>query len=332
MRAPLSWIRDFTPIEADARAIAEALDHLGLEVEGVEEPGRELGGVVVARILAVRPHPNADRARLADIDYGLGQITVVCGAPNIEPGMVVAYAPTGATLPGGITLEAKEIRGIVSEGMLCSPTELGLGEDHSGILALPDDSDLGLDVREALDLDDVVFDLSITPNRPDAMSIVGIARELAAHFSLPFTVPEPVVSESGAPTADQVTVVVDAPDRCPRYVARVATVTMGESPAWMARRLTLAGMRPISNVVDVTNYVLLERNQPLHAFDLDRLGGRGIRVRLATEASVSPRSTGSSARSPPRTSSSVTRTTDRRPSPGSWVGATPRCPRRRRRC
>ena len=282
MRAPLSWIRDFTPIEADARDVAEALDHLGLEVEGIEEPGRELGGVVVARILDVRPHPNADRARLADIDYGLGRITVVCGAPNIVAGMVVAYAPTGATLPGGITLEAKDIRGIVSEGMLCSPTELGLGDDHSGILALPEDTDLGLDVREALELDDVVFDLSITPNRPDAMSIVGIARELAAQLSLPFEVPTPQVVESGAATGDQVSVVVDAPDRCPRYVARVAEVTMGESPAWMARRLTLAGMRPISNVVDVTNYVLLERNQPLHAFDLDRLGGKGIRVRLAT--------------------------------------------------
>ncbi len=283
MRAPLSWIRDFTPVEADARDVAEALDHLGLEVEGIEEPGRELGGVVVARILDVRAHPNADRARLADIDYGIGRITVVCGAPNIVAGMVVAYAPTGATLPGGITLEAKDIRGIVSEGMLCSPTELGLGDDHSGILALPEDTDLGLDVREALELDDVVFDLSITPNRPDAMSIVGIARELAAHFSLPFEVPTPQVVESGAATGDQVSVVVDAPDRCPRYVARVATVTMGESPAWMARRLTLAGMRPISNVVDVTNYVLLERNQPLHAFDLDRLGGKGIRVRLATD-------------------------------------------------
>jgi phenylalanyl-tRNA synthetase beta chain len=281
MRAPLSWIRDFTPVVADAAAVAEALDHLGLEVEAIEEPGRELGGVVVARILDVRPHPNADRARLADIDFGLGEVTVVCGAPNIVPGMVVAYAPTGATLPGGITLEAKDIRGIVSEGMLCSPTELGLGDDHSGILALPDDTELGLDVREALALDDVVFDLSITPNRPDAMSIVGISRELAAHFSLPFAVPTPSVTETGAPTGDQVSVVVDAPERCPRYVARVATVTMGESPAWLARRLTLAGMRPISNVVDITNYVLLERNQPLHAFDLDHLGGRGIHVRLA---------------------------------------------------
>ncbi|MGZ8752790.1 MAG: phenylalanine--tRNA ligase subunit beta [Acidimicrobiia bacterium] len=282
MRAPLSWIRDFTPVEADAREVAEALDHLGLEVEAIEEPGRQLGGVVVARILDVRPHPNADRARLADIDYGLGEITVVCGAPNIVPGMVVAYAPTGATLPGGITLEAKDIRGIVSEGMLCSPTELGLGEDHSGILALPADTELGLDVREALALDDVVFDLAITPNRPDAMSIVGLARELAAQFQLPFDVPTPSVAEAGPLTGEQVSVVVDAPDRCLRYVARVATVTMGESPAWMARRLTLAGMRPISNVVDDTNYVLLERNQPLHAFDLGRLGGRGIRVRLAS--------------------------------------------------
>jgi phenylalanyl-tRNA synthetase beta chain len=166
--------------------------------------------------------------------------------------------------------------------MLCSPRELGLGDDHGGILELPADAPLGTDVREVLGLDDVVFDLSITPNRPDAMGIVGVARELAAHFGLPFTVdehePGPIFEEiAGA------RVVVEAPDRCPRFVAVAAHVTMGESPEWMKRRLTLAGMRPISNVVDVTNYVMLERCRPLHAFDLGRLAGRGIVVRLARE-------------------------------------------------
>ena len=163
--------------------------------------------------------------------------------------------------------------------MLCSARELGLGDDHDGILELPADAPLGTDVREVLGLDDVVFDLSITPNRPDAMGIIGVARDLAAHFSLPLTFrPRP---GSVVDSLDGATVVVEAPDRCPRFVAMVANVTMGESPDWMKRRLMLAGMRPISNVVDVTNYVMLERCRPLHAFDLGRLAGRGIVVRLA---------------------------------------------------
>lgn len=281
MRAPLSWIRDFTPVDADPAAIAEALDNLGLEVEAIEAPGREITGVTAAKALEVTKHPNADKLSLVEVDTGSGTTTVVCGAPNVVAGMVVPYAPAGATLPGGFTLERRKIRGIVSDGMLCSPQELGLGDDHSGILGLDADTELGTDIRDVLGLNDIVFDLAITPNRPDAMSMVGVARELAAHFGLPLLVPEPVVEESGAPTASDITVVVEAPDRCPRFTARRIAVTMGESPAWLARRLTLAGMRPISNVVDVTNYVLLERGQPLHAFDLERLPGPGVLVRLA---------------------------------------------------
>jgi len=280
MRAPLAWIRDFTPVERPVSEITDALNQLGLEVEGIDEPGREIGGVVVARILEVLPHPDADRIRLADVDAGNGPVRVVCGAPNIEADMLVPFAPVGAHLPGDFEIERRKIRGQVSEGMLCSARELGLGDDHEGILELPADAALGTDVREVLGLDDVVFDLAITPNRPDAMGIIGVARELAAHFSLPLDVPSPdpgpVVTE-----LDGATVEVDATDRCPRFVAMVANVTMGESPDWMKRRLTLAGMRPISNVVDVTNYVMLERCRPLHAFDLARLAGRGIVVRLA---------------------------------------------------
>jgi phenylalanyl-tRNA synthetase beta chain len=280
MRAPLAWIRDFTPVEAGVDDIANALNQLGLEVEGIDEPGREIGGVVVARILDVLPHPDADRIRLADVDAGDGPVRVVCGAPNIETGMLVPFARVGAYLPGDFKIERRKIRGQVSEGMLCSPRELGLGDDHDGILQLPADAALGTDVREVLGLDDVVFDLAITPNRPDAMGIIGVARELAAHFALPFDASAPDAGPTVA-ELDGATVVVDAPDRCPRFVAMVANVTMGESPDWMKRRLTLAGMRPISNVVDVTNYVMLERCRPLHAFDLARLAGRGIVVRLA---------------------------------------------------
>ena len=280
MRAPLAWIRDFTPIEAPVADIADALNQLGLDVEGIDEPGREIGGVVVARILEVMPHPDADRIRLADVDAGDGPVRVVCGAPNIEAGMRVPFARVGAHLPGDFEIERRKIRGQVSEGMLCSARELGLGDDHDGILELPADAPLGTDVREILGLDDVVFDLSITPNRPDAMGIIGVARDLAAHFSLPLDIPVPDPG-SVVDTIAGATVVVEAPDRCPRFVAMVANVTMGESPDWMKRRLTLAGMRPISNVVDVTNYVMLERCRPLHAFDLGRLAGRGIVVRLA---------------------------------------------------
>ncbi len=283
MRAPLSWIREFTPLDASAVEIADALNQLGLEVDEIDAPGAEINGVIAARILAVVPHPDADKIRLADITYGDGkELRVVCGAPNIEAGMVVPFATVGARLPGDFVITKRKIRGVVSEGMLCSSRELGLGDDHAGILTLPDDAELGLDVREVLGLHDVVFDLSITPNRPDAMGIIGVARDLAAHFGLPFAVPE---FDAGTivDTIDDVGVVVESTERCPRFVARVATVTMGESPEWLQQRLRLAGMRPISNVVDVTNYVMLERCRPLHAFDLSRLAGRGVVVRLANE-------------------------------------------------
>lgn len=281
MRAPLSWIRDFAPIEGSTSEIADALNAIGLVVEGIHEPGREIGGVIVAKVLAVTDHPDADKLTLVDVDNGANEVRVVCGARNLKAGDVVPYAPPGATLPGGMKLERRKIRGQVSEGMLCSERELGLGEDHGGIMHLPVSTPLGADVRAVLGLDDVVFDLEITPNRPDAMSIMGVARDLAAACRVSMKVPEPAATGDERQVGELASIVVAAPDRCPRYVGRVASVTVGPSPDWMARRLTLAGMRPISNVVDVTNYVLLERGQPLHAFDLDLLGEGGVLVRLA---------------------------------------------------
>ncbi len=281
MRAPLSWIRDFTPAEAPVDDLVAALNQLGLEVESVEEPGRFVRDVVAARVLDVASHPNADRLTLVSVDSGSGETRVVCGARNVATGDIVPLAPAGAEIPG-MKLERKKIRGVESDGMLLSPRELGLGADHEGIVHLDDSVAPGSDVREVLGLDDVVFELDLTPNRPDAMCIVGVARELAAHFGWPLTVPEPdVPTDDGVPS--EITVGIDAPERCPRYLGWMARVTMGESPAWMAQRLVKAGMRPISNVVDVSNYVLLERNQPLHAFDLGKLGSRGIRVRLAAD-------------------------------------------------
>ena len=287
MRAPLSWIREFTPVTAPVPELVTALNQLGLEVDGVEQPGEEITGVLAARVLDVVKHPNADKLSLVDVDFGAGTTRVVCGATNLVVDMVVPFAPSGATLPGGFTLERRKIRGEVSDGMLCSARELGLGDDHAGIMALDATAELGHDVREVLGLDDVIFDLAITPNRPDAMCIVGVARELAAYFRLDLDVPEPQVAteapHEGQAVANDITVAIEASERCPRYLGRVARVTMGSSPAWMAQRLMKAGMRSISNVVDVTNYVLLERNQPLHAFDLSRLAGRGIVVRVANE-------------------------------------------------
>src|SRR5262252_8116880 len=234
MLAPLSWIRDFTPVDASTDKLVAALNQVGLEVEGVEEPGRDVRGVVAARVLDVVKHPNADKLTLVDVDFGNGSTRVVCGAQNVAAGDVVPFAPAGAHLPEpfGI-LERRKIRGVESDGMLLAPDELGLGDDHEGIVHLDGTTLPGADVRELLGLDDVIFDLAITPTRPDAMCIVGVARELAAHFGLPLDVPEPAApTDSGVPSA--ITVRVEAPDRCPRYLGRVARVTTGASPAWMA--------------------------------------------------------------------------------------------------
>jgi phenylalanyl-tRNA synthetase beta chain len=282
VKAPLSWLRDFAPIEGKPLELADRLNGIGLIVEGISAPGRDVAGVRTVKVLAVEKHPDADRLALVDVDPGDGNaVRVVCGASNYVVGDVVPWAPPGAELPGGFKLERRRIRGQVSEGMLCAPDELGLSDDHSGIMILPPDTAVGEDLRTVLSLDDVVFDLEITPNRPDAMSIAGVARDLAAALGLPFALPEPAAP--GVVDLAPATLVVEASDRCPRYVARTGRVAVAPSPGWMAQRLTKAGMRPISNVVDVTNYVMLERGQPLHAFDLNLLGGRGIVVRMAGE-------------------------------------------------
>ncbi len=280
MRAPLSWIREFAPIEGDPATLAAALSSLGLVVESVQVVGEGLDEVIAARVLATSAHPRADRVQLVDVDAGDGSpIRVVCGAFNFGPGDLVPLARPGTRLPGGMEIGRRKVRGEWSDGMLCSAAELALGDDHTGILVLPPEAPLGAPLTEALGVGtDVVFGLDVTPNRPDALSVTGVARDLAARLGVPFTIPAPPPLPDGEPV--KATVAVEADDLCPRFTATVLEgAVVGASPSWMATRLTLAGMRPINNVVDVSNYVMLELGQPNHPYDLDRLGGGGLLVR-----------------------------------------------------
>ncbi len=269
-------------MEGDVAQLAAVLSSLGLVVDGVERVGEGLDDVVVARVLATRPHRGADQVQLVDVDAGDGTpLQVVCGAFNFGPGDLVPLAPVGARLPGGMQIGRRKVRGEWSNGMLCSAAELGLSADVAGILVLPADvAQPATPLPEALGIrPDVVFDLDVTPNRPDAMSVAGVARDLAARLRVPFALPDPpAVGGSGATAS----VTVEALDLCPRFTATVVEgVSVGPSPGWLAARLTMAGMRPINTVVDISNYVMLELGQPNHPYDLDVLPGRGLVVRRA---------------------------------------------------
>jgi phenylalanyl-tRNA synthetase beta chain len=283
MRVPLSWLKDFAPIEAETPAQINALNELGLVVDGVTEIEAVDEGIVVARVLETRAHPDADKVQLVDVDAGGDSLQIVCGAFNFGPGDLVPLARAGAALPGGPGIERRQVRGQWSEGMLCSAAELALSDDHSGIMVLAVDAEPGVPLRKALAMEpDVVFELDVTPNRPDAMSVAGVARDLAAKLGVPFSLPEVPALPSGESPAS---VTVRAKDLCPRFTGIVLEdVSVGPSPAWLARRLTLAGMRPINNVVDVSNYVMLELGQPNHPYDLARLPGRGLLVRKGKKA------------------------------------------------
>lgn len=288
MRIPLSWLRDFAPFDAPVDDLAGHLSDLGLAVEGIERVGAGLGDILVARVVATRAHPRADRVQLVDVDAGDGQVLqVVCGAFNFGPGDRVPLAPAGARLPGGLEIGRRRVRGEWSDGMLCSGKELGVSDDHEGILVLPQGLLPGSPFTEAMGITpDVVFDLDVTPNRPDALSVLGVARDLAARLRLPLAEPGHLAPEPDGvgPPSGRPQVIVESPDLCPRFTATLLTgVTVGPSPGWMASRLTLAGMRPISNLVDVSNYVMLELGQPNHPYDFDRLAGRGLLVRRAAE-------------------------------------------------
>jgi len=286
VRVPLGWLREFAPTDMAVDELADLMTHRGVKVEGVLRPWGGLHGVVVVRVLEVRDHPRSDKLCLARIQHGTGEAELVVGVRNMVAGDLVPWAPPGARVPVlDEPLGRREIRGVVSDGMLCSPRELAISGDHEGILILNDPGlEIGTDLAQALELDLPVLDIEVEPNRPDFLSVLGVAREVAAATQVALRVPEPAVDETDEVVADVVPVRIDAGDACPRYLARVVRgVTHRPSPLLVQARLTAAGMRPIDAVVDATNYTMLELGQPLHGFDLARLAGPEIVVRHATE-------------------------------------------------
>jgi phenylalanyl-tRNA synthetase beta chain len=290
MKVPLKWLSEFVPVTESVDRIAERLTMAGIEVGSIERIGASWQGVMVALVKEVLPHPNADRLRLVTVDFGSGTNTVVCGAPNVAAGQKVAYACLGAQLIDGhtgepATLKAAKIRGVVSEGMVCSEKELGLSGDHTGTIELPPDAPVGMDLRDYLG--DAVLDLELTPNRPDCLCVIGVAREVAALFDRPLTVPPVEYEDDGVPVESLMKVTIEDGNDCNRYCATVVCgLRVGPSPDWMQARLKACGVRPISNVVDITNYVMLEYGQPLHAFDYDEVAEHEIIVRRAHDGQV----------------------------------------------
>jgi phenylalanyl-tRNA synthetase beta chain len=292
MNVSYRWIRDMVPgLELSPQQLADRLAMLGAPVDEVTDIGGPLKDVVIGRVERAERHPNADRLSLCTVDDGSGETRqVVCGAPNVKAGAYYPFAPVGAQLPGGITLRRAKIRGVESEGMLCSARELNLGRDHDGILELHGEFETGTSFVDAVGIDDARLVVDVTPNRPDLLSHVGIAREIAAATGLdmqlaqlPGAPPVPAIEASGATSASAagVEIHIDDSDLCPQYIGVVIRgVRVGPSPEWLASRLRAIGLRPISNVVDATNWVLHELGQPLHAFDLDRLGTQ-VRIRRA---------------------------------------------------
>jgi phenylalanyl-tRNA synthetase beta chain len=268
MLVSLRWLRDYVDIDLAPAALADCLTMAGLEVDAIRETAPGFSRVVVAKILSLRPHPDSEKLSLCEVTTGTDTLPVVCGARNIQTGDVVPLALVGAAIPGGYTIKSSRIRGERSEGMLCSEEELGIGPDASGIMILPAGLTLGQDLTDALDLRDVVLDIGITPNRSDCLSVIGVAREIAALTGKKLRVPEISLREDDEAINHITSVQILDPDLCPRYTARmIRNVAVRPSPSWMRRRLESVGLRAINNVVDVTNFVMLEWGQPLHAFD-----------------------------------------------------------------
>ncbi len=287
MKVSLRWLKDYVDIKLPPAELAGRLTMAGIEVKGWQVIGENWEGIVVGQIAAVNPHPNADRLKLPTLDLGTEQQTTVCGAPNLRVGDKVAFAHVGAQLIDGHTgevvrLEAAKIRGVVSAGMVCSEKELGISDNHQEIMILPADAPVGVLLADYMG--DVIFDLDITPNRPDCLSVIGIAREIAALTGQEVRLPDAGYDEAAAPIDQQVSAEIVDTDLCPRYSASLITdIKVAPSPAWMQQRILAGGMRPINNIVDVTNYVMLEYGEPLHAFDYHQIRGKKIIVRRAKD-------------------------------------------------
>ena len=283
MNVTLNWLKNYIDFEFSPSELADRLTMLGIEVEAIKQLGAELEGVVVGGVTAIRPHPNADKLVLCQVDIGeTEELQIVCGAPNVREGMLAPVATIGATLPIGLTIKRAKLRGEESHGMLCSEKELGLSEDAAGLMELAADIPLGTSFSAALGLDDVVFELEITPNRPDCLSMIGVAREIRAETGNALKLPQVDFNEAETDIREMTSVTIEAPDLCLRYAARlIQGVKVGQSPEWLQQRLESVGVGVINNIVDITNFVLMEYGQPLHAFDYHKLTENRIVVRRA---------------------------------------------------
>ena len=289
MKISLSWLKEYVDTELMPDKLADALTMAGLEVETVSDRYAYLQKVLVGRIIKATPMEGSKKLQLCSVDIGGREISLVCGAPNAGENMLCAVAMPGASLPGGLLIKKSKIRGEVSEGMICSGVELGINGDGSGIMILEGDHKPGEKISDVLSLSDMVFDIDITPNRPDCLSVIGIAREIAAFEGKPLKCPRigSFLEKSGnsdQTISDLASVRIEAPDHCPRYAASILEeVSVGDSPFWLQDRLISVGMKPINNIVDITNFVMMEMGQPLHAFDLDQLAENRIVVRKAVQ-------------------------------------------------
>lgn len=283
----LNWLKDY--IDLDGISVAEIEDKLstsGLEVEEITDYTSTLDNFVVGYVKEKVKHPNADKLSLCTVFDGTEDLSIVCGAPNVDKGQKIILAKVGAVVPnGGFEIKKAKLRGEYSFGMICSENELGISENHDGIMVLDENAEPGTPAAKYLGLDDVVFDIAVTPNRPDALSHIGVARDLSAVFDRPFKYPETKLNETKPVSSDQVKISIEDTTGCSRYVGKVVkNVKIGESPEWMKKRLTAIGLRPRNNVVDISNYVLHEVGQPLHTFDLDKLAGDEIIIKKAGNA------------------------------------------------
>ena len=292
MKVSLKWLAEYVDVPADVKEFCDRLDLTGTGVEGVEKTGAALDGVVVGHVETCEAHPDSDHMHVVTVNVGADEpVQIVCGAPNIAAGIKVPVATVGAVLPGDLKIKKSKLRGVPSCGMCCSQRELGMGGDHAGIWVLPEDALVGMPIADYAQLADTVLDLEITPNRPDCLSMVGMAREVGAMYRTDYVSPlagmagKLALDASAAPVDETVKIAIEDAARCPRYTARVIRgVKVGPSPDWMVERLAAIGQRSINNIVDVTNYILFLLGQPLHAFDLDKLTGEDGRARIVIRA------------------------------------------------
>ena len=285
MLVSLNWLREFVPYEGDIQVLGDKLTMLGLELEGIDDPFENIKDIVVGYVVECEAHPESDHLSVCTVDVnGPEALTIVCGAPNVAKGQKVPVALVGTTMPEGMKIKKAKLRGVKSFGMICSERELGFSDDHEGIWVLDDSAKPGDKLVDVLGLERVVFDFDITPNRADCLSILGFARETALAFDLPLTMPELNLVESGPDAADEIRILIDDPEYCPLFNGRVIRgVETRKSPDWMRFKLLSLGQRPISNIVDVTNYVMFELGQPMHSYDLDLVEDATLRVALAEE-------------------------------------------------